>query len=89
MKNNFQKGLDEILEKTELPTPKQKFIIDIEEMIVQSFEVEAETMEEAMEIAEKKYWNNEFVVGPHADVAARQMRAFTEDFSEETEWTEF
>ena len=42
-----------------------------------------------MEIAENKYWKNEFVVGPHADVAARQMRAFTEDFSEETEWTEF
>lgn len=89
MNNNFQKELDEMLKKAELPTPKQKFIIDIEEMVVQSFEVEAETMEEAMEIAEKKYWNNEFVVGPHADVAARQMRAFTEDFSEETEWTEF
>lgn len=89
MKNNFQKELDKMFKKAELPTPKQKFIIDIEEMIVQSFEVEAETMEEAMEIAENKYWKNEFVVGPHADVAARQMRAFTEDFSEETEWTEF
>ena len=66
-----------------------KFVIDIEEMIVSSFEVEAETMEEAMEIAEEKYWDGEFVVGPDADVAARQMRASTEGFEEQTEWTEF
>lgn len=89
MKNNFQKGLDEFLVKAEVPTMKQKFIIDIEEMIVQSFEVEAESMEEAMEIAEEKYWKGEFVLEADADVAARQMRASTEDFMEQTEWTEF
>ena len=68
---------------------KKKFVVDIEEMIVQSFEVEAESMEEAMEIAERKYFNGEFVLGGDADVAARQMRASTENFEEQTEWTEF
>lgn len=88
MKNDFQKGLDELLTKAEIPTIKKKFIVDIEEAVVSSFEVEAETMEEAMEIAEEKYWSGEFVVCP-GDVAARQMRASNEDFSEQTEWTEF
>ena len=67
---------------------KKKFFINIEEMVVATFEVEAEDMEEAMEIAEEKYWSGEFVVAP-GDVAARQMRASNEDFSEQTEWTEF
>ena len=88
MKNDFQKKLDELLTKAEIPTTKKKFIIDIEEAVVSSFEIEAETMEEAMEIAEEKYWSGEFVVAP-GDVAARQMRASNEDFSEQTEWTEF
>ena len=89
MKNNFHKGLDELLAKAEVPTMKQKFIVDIEEMIVKSFEVEAESMEEAMKIAEEKYYNNEFVLDTGADVAAVQMRASTEDFEEQTEWIEF
>ena len=89
MQNNFQKGLDEMLAKAEVPTTKKKFIVDIEEMIVQSFEVEAESMEEAMEIAEDKYWKGEFVLEADADVSARQMRASSEDFWEQTAWTEF
>ena len=89
MKNDFQKGLDEMLKKAELPTPKQKFIIDIEETLVKPFEIEAETMGEAMQIAEAKYWNNEFNMECGADIVMTRMRAFTEDFSEETEWTEF
>lgn len=88
MKNDFQKGLDELLKKAEIPTTKKKFVIDIEEAVVSSFEVEAETLEEAMEIAEEKYWRGEFIVCP-GDVAARQMRASSEDFWEQTEWTEF
>ena len=89
MKNDFQKGLDELLEKAELPEEEQEFIVDIEESIVSSFRVRARSLEEAMEIAEEKYWKGEFVVGPEADVAARQMRASTDDFEEQTEWTEF
>ena len=88
MKNDFQKGLDELLEKTVLEPIEEEFVIDIEEMVVSSFRVKAASMEEAMEIAEEKYWNGEFVVCP-GDVAARQMRASNEDFSEQTEWTEF
>ena len=83
MQNDFQKGLDE------LPAPKQTFIIDIEETIVQGFEVEAYSMDEAMEIAEEKYKNGDFVLGGDADVAFRQMRASTEDFTKTTEWIEF
>lgn len=88
MKNDFQKGLDELLAKTVLEPIEEEFVIDIEEMVVSSFRVKATSMEEAMEIAEEKYWSGEFVVCP-GDVAARQMRASNEDFSEQTEWTEF
>lgn len=88
MKNNFQKELDKMLEKAILPPQEEEFVIDIEEMVVSSFRVRATSMEEAMEIAEEKYWSGEFVVCP-GDVAARQMRASNEDFSEQTEWTEF
>jgi hypothetical protein len=89
MKNNFQEKIDEMLVSTDLESTEQEYVIDIEEAVVSSFRVKAKSMEEAMEIAEEKYWNNEFVVGPGADVAARQMRASNEDFSEQTEWTEF
>lgn len=89
MQNDFQKGLDELLAKTELPAPKQTFIVDIEETIVKGFVVEATDMAEAMEIAEEKYFNGDFVLGGDADVAYRQMRASTEDFKETTEWIEF
>lgn len=88
MKNDFQKELDELLKKAEISTTKKKFVIDIEEAVVSSFRVEAETLEEAMEIAEEKYWRGEFIVCP-GDVAARQMRASSENFMETTEWTEF
>lgn len=39
-----------------------RFKIAIEETVVQEFEVEAETSEEALDIARKKYRNHEFVV---------------------------
>ena len=68
---------------------KKKFIVDIEETLVSGFEVWAANMDEAMEIAEEKYHSGEFVLGGDADVAFRQMRASTEDFTETTEWTEF
>ena len=89
IQNDFQKGLDDLLAATEISAPKQKFIVDIEEAIVSSFEVEADNIIEAMEIAEEKYKNGEFVLGGDADVAYRQMRASSEDFIETTEWTEF
>lgn len=39
-----------------------KFKIAIEETVVQEFEVEADTAEDALDIAREKYRNKEFVV---------------------------
>ena len=39
-----------------------KITVTIEEHISQPFEVEADTLEEAMEIAEDKYYSREFVL---------------------------
>lgn len=65
----------------------QKFTITIEETVSQSFNVEAETMEEAMEIAEAKYKSGEFVLEP-GDLGAKQMMC-EDDKGNCTEWTEF
>lgn len=89
MQNDFQKKLDELLAQAELPTPKQKFIVDIAETIVNSFEVEADNINEAMDIAERKYYKGEFVLGGDTDVTTRQMRASTENLTEVTEWIDF
>lgn len=75
--------------QTKVPPQKQTFIVDIEETIVKGFVVEAIDMAEAMEIAEEKYFDGDFVLDGDADVAFRQMRASTEDFKETTEWIEF
>ena len=66
----------------------KKFIVIIEEHISQKFQVEAETLEEAMQTAEGKYHNGEFVVEP-SPPTARLMEAHTDDFSEYSEWKEF
>lgn len=63
-----------------------KIKITIEEHIVQTFEVEAVDMEEAMEIAEEKYYNGEFVLDS-SEVQAKLMMA--DDGEYETEWCEF
>lgn len=65
----------------------KKFTITIEEIISQEFDVEAETAEEAMKIAEEKYRNGEFVLEP-GELTCKQM-AITSPEDEVTEWTEF
>lgn len=64
-----------------------KYTVTIEETVSQGFEVEAESAEEAMKIAEEKYHNGEFVLEP-GELVAKQM-AITSPESEATEWTEF
>lgn len=65
---------------------KKKFTIRIEEHISQTFEVAAEDIGKAMQIAEDKYRNGEIVLD-NANVSARLMMA--ENDSEATEWVEF
>ena len=63
-----------------------KFTVTIEEHISQDFEVEANTLEEAMQIAEDKYYGGEFVLD-NSDVTAKLMMA--DDGNKQTEWEEF
>ena len=63
-----------------------KITVTIEEHISQPFEVEADTLEEAMEIAEDKYHSGEFVL-ENPNVTAKLMMA--ENDYELTEWEEF
>lgn len=63
-----------------------KITVTIEEHISQDFEVEANTLEEAMQIAEDKYRSGEFVLDS-TNVTARLMMA--ENNYEATEWEEF
>ena len=65
-----------------------KFKITIEEHVVETFNVEAENIDQAMEIAEEKYKNGEFVLEP-GEVQTKLMMAATEDYEEYTEWVEF
>lgn len=63
------------------------FKITIEEHVSGTFEVEANDIEEAMEIAEKKYNEGEFVLEPGELTAKLMMADDGEDDC--TEWTEF
>lgn len=64
-----------------------KITVTIEEHISQAFEVEANTLEEAMQIAEQKYYNGEFVVDSFNAPNAKLMMA--DDGQYQTEWEEF
>ena len=64
------------------------FKITIEEMVSQSFDIKAETIEEAMEIAERDY-NDGYLVVDNGDLVAKQMMAEDEENEETTEWVEF
>ena len=66
---------------------KKNFAVTIEETISQDFNVEANSLEEALEIARKKYRDGEFVVESESCTFV-QAKAITEDASEMTEWRE-
>ena len=67
---------------------KKKYIITIEEMISQDFEVIAETDEEAASIATEKYSKGEFVLAP-GNLVAKQMHIHNLTDNEYTDWVEF
>jgi len=60
--------------------------INIEEMIVYTFEVEADSEDEAMEIAVDNYNSGIFVLEP-GNLVAKQMSIETDEYT--TEWFEF
>ena len=64
------------------------FKITIEETVSETFDIEAETIEEAMEIAENDY-NNGFLILEPGNLVAKQMMAEDEETNETTEWVEF
>ena len=64
-----------------------KITVTIEEHISQAFEVEADTIEKAMQIAEQKYYDGEFVVDSFNAPNAKLMMA--DDGQYQTEWDEF
>lgn len=57
-------------------------------MISQAFEVEADNIDEAMELAEKRYNNGEYVLSP-GNLICRQMSGKCPETGEATEWCEF
>ena len=65
----------------------KKIKVIIEEHISQEFEVEAYDIEEAMEIAERMYYDGEFVVDAFNAPTAKLMCA--DDGENQSEWTEF
>ena len=66
----------------------KKFVVSIEEHICKDFHVEANDIEEAMEIAEEKYKKGEFVLDP-GEVQAKLMMVHEPETNEFTEWKEF
>lgn len=67
---------------------KQTYIVTIEEHISNRFPVCASDIEEAMEVAESKYRNGEFVV-ESAPPSCRLMMAQENETNQMTEWVEF
>lgn len=65
----------------------KKFVIVIEEIVAQEFVVEADDVEQAMQIAESKYRRGEFVLAP-GELVAKQMAVVKPD-NEVREWREF
>lgn len=66
----------------------ETFYVTIEEHYTQTFRLQAEDMEEAMEIAEHKYQSGEFVLETD-EPQATLMMAENESGEECTEWVEF
>ena len=64
-----------------------KYTITIEETVAKDFEVEADSADEAYEMAEQKYKSGRFVLDP-GECQFKQI-AITAPSNEATEWREF
>lgn len=64
----------------------EKFNVSIEQPLCKTFEVEANDIDEALEIARGKYNNEEFVLTSDDLGTDAQIMAEAEDGSESTEW---
>lgn len=62
--------------------------ITIEEQVSETFEIMADNIEEAMEIAEEQYKNGDIALEP-GNLVAKLMMAEDEETGEFTDWTEF
>ena len=65
----------------------KKYIIAIEETVVDEFEIEANDFEEALAIATEKYRKGELVLCP-GELQFKQIAILKPDY-ESTEWIEF
>lgn len=67
---------------------KKVFKVTIEEHMSETFDIEANSIEEAMEIATGQYYNEEIVLAP-GECTNRLMMVEDEENDECTEWMEF
>lgn len=67
---------------------KQKFNVSIEQPMCKTFEVEANSIDEALEIAREKWNSEEFIIGPDDIGTDAQIMAESADGAEATEWTD-
>lgn len=72
---------------TKTDKDKKNYIVTIEEMISQDFEVYAKDIGEALAIAEKKYNDGEFVLAP-GNLVCKQISA-TDNDRDCVDWYEF
>lgn len=82
---NAEKPVDK--RTTKKDKGKRKFIITIEEMISQDFDIYANDILEALEIAEKGYNEGELVLAP-GNLVCKQISA-TDGKNHNVEWYEF
>ncbi len=64
-----------------------KFKITLEEMISETFDVEAEDMDAAFEVAIRKYKSGEFVLSP-GNLVCTQIQGDCPETGESTCWSE-
>ena len=64
-----------------------KIKVIIEERISGEMEIEADSIEDAMDKAEEYYYNGEFAIDPFSVPNCKLM--YADDGEHQTEWTEF